>query len=241
MTATAVTFLIDVDNTLLDNDAVQADLREQLEADFGTASRDRYWEIFEQLRSELGYADYLGALQRFRVSAEQDPTMNDPRFLGMSSFLVDYPFAERLYPGALQVIEHLHQWGPTVIFSDGDVVFQPRKVQRSGLWDAVDGRVLIYVHKERMLADVQRRYPAQRYVLIDDKLRILAAVKAALVEPLTTVFPRQGHYALDPQLLGRYPHAADLTVEHIGELLHYDFSNSPPRRLAPGRLHTGEP
>jgi FMN phosphatase YigB (HAD superfamily) len=229
MTAAAVTFLIDVDNTLLDNDAVQADLREQLEVDFGTQSRDRYWALFEQLRSELGYADYLGALQRFRVSAEQDPTMNDPRFLGMSSFLIDYPFAARLYPGALQLLGHLQQWGPTVILSDGDVVFQPRKVQRSGLWDAVDGRVLIYIHKERMLADVQRRYPAERYVLIDDKLRILAAVKAELGQRLTTVFPRQGHYALDPQLLARYGAAADLTVEHIGELLQYDFS----------RPHTG--
>jgi FMN phosphatase YigB (HAD superfamily) len=240
MTASAVTFLIDVDNTLLDNDAVQADLREQLEADFGAASRDRYWAIFEQLRDELGYADYLGALQRFRVSAEQDPTMNDPRFLGMSSFLVDYPFTERLYPGALQVIAHLHQWGPAVILSDGDVVFQPRKVQRSGLWDAVDGRVLIYIHKERMLADVQRRYPAQRYVLIDDKLRILAAVKDTLAERLTTVFPRQGHYALDPQLLARYPRAADLTVEHIGELLQYDFSTSSPRPLPPAQPNTGD-
>ena len=141
MTAAAVTFLIDVDNTLLDNDAVQADLREHLEADFGADSRDRYWAIFEQLREELGYADYLGALQRFRLSAERDPTMNDPRFLGMSTFLVDYPFAARLYQGALQVIGHLHRWGPAVILSDGDVVFQPRKVQRSGLWDAVEGRV----------------------------------------------------------------------------------------------------
>lgn len=240
MAAAAVTFLIDVDNTLLDNDAVQADLREHLAADFGTQSRDRYWEIFEELRNELGYADYLGALQRFRVSAEQDPTMNDPRFLGMSSFLIDYPFAERLYPGALQLIGHLHTWGPTVILSDGDVVFQPRKVQRSGLWDAVDGHVLIYIHKERMLADVQRRYPSERYVLIDDKLRILAAVKAALGTRLTTVFPRQGHYALDAQQAARYPDAADLTVEHIGELVQYDFSTSPPRRLPPARPHGGE-
>src|SRR6185312_11603678 len=210
MTAAAVTFLIDVDNTLLDNDAVQADLREQLEADFGTASRDRYWSIFEQLRSELGYADYLGALQRFRFSAEQDPTMNDPRFLGMSSFLVDYPFAERLYPGALQVIEHLHQWGPVVILSDGDVVFQPRKVQRSGLWDAVDGNALIYVHKEQELDDVEQRFPAEHYVMVDDKLRILTAMKKIWGERLTTVFPRQGHYALDLKVIANYP-PADIT------------------------------
>jgi FMN phosphatase YigB (HAD superfamily) len=229
--AAAVTFLLDVDNTLLDNDAVQSDLRDHLEADFGTASRDRYWDIFETLRDELGYADYLGALQRFRISAEQDPTMNDPRFLQMSAFLVDYPFPTRVYEGALEVIGWLNQWGPTVILSDGDVVFQPRKVQRSGLWEAVDGRVLIYIHKERMLADVQRRYPATRYVLVDDKLRILAAVKAALGARLTTVFPRQGHYALDPQEIARYPAAADLSVEHIGELLEYDFSGAQPRRL----------
>jgi FMN phosphatase YigB (HAD superfamily) len=227
----AVTFLLDVDNTLLDNDAVQGDLRDQLETDFGTRIRDRYWQIFEQLRSELGYADYLGALQRFRASAEQDPTINDPRFLGMSSFLVDYPFGERLYEGALQLIAHLGRWGPTVILTDGDVVFQPRKVQRSGLWDAVDGRVLIYIHKELMLADMQRRYPAARYVLIDDKLRILAAVKAQLTTRLTTVFPRQGHYALDREAIARYP-PADLTVERIADLLQYDFSTSPPRSAA---------
>ncbi|HEY7929615.1 MAG TPA: hypothetical protein VID71_06365 [Steroidobacteraceae bacterium] len=240
MNAAAVTFLIDVDNTLLDNDAIQADLREQLESDFGTQSRDRYWAIFEQLRDELGYADYLGALQRFRISAERDPTMNDPRFLGMSSYLVDYPFAQRLYHGALQVLGHLRQWGPTVILSDGDVVFQPRKVQRSGLWDAVEGHVLIYIHKEHMLADVQRRYPAERYVLIDDKLRILAAVKSLLGQRLTAVFPRQGHYALDPQQLERYGAAADLTVGHIAELLQYDFSISPPRPLPSARPHTGD-
>src|SRR5579871_556884 len=227
----AVTFLLDVDNTLLDNDGVQSDLRDHLEENFGAASRDRYWEIFEVLRAELGYADYLGALQRFRFSAERDPTVNDPRFLQMSAFLIDYPFAERLYAGALEVIEHLHRWGPTVILTDGDVVFQPRKIQRSGLWDAVQERVLIYIHKELMLADMQRRYPAARYVLVDDKLRILAAVKSVLGEQLTTVFPQQGHYALDPREIARYP-AADLTVASIGELLQYDFSTSPPRRAS---------
>jgi FMN phosphatase YigB (HAD superfamily) len=226
MVAAAVTFLLDVDNTLLDNDAVQADLRAQLETDFGAACRDRYWQIFEQLRSELGYADYLGALQRYRASAEQDPTTNDPR----SSFLVDYPFAQRLYAGVLQLIGQLGRWGPTVILSDGDVVFQPRKVQRSGLWDAVDGRVLIYIHKEHMLADMQRRYPAARYVLIDDKLRILTAVKAQLGARLTSVFVRQGHYALDREAIAHYP-PADLTVERIADLLLYDFSTSSPRPL----------
>lgn len=217
-----VVFLLDVDNTLLDNDHVQEDLRSHLECEFGAASRDRYWELFEELRAELGYADYLGALQRYR-SVEAERGMSDPRLLLMSSFLVDYPFADRLYPGALEVIAHLGTWGPTVILSDGDVVFQPRKVQRSGLWRAVDGRVLIYVHKERMLDDIVQRYPSRHYVMMDDKLRILAAMKKILRDRLTTVFPRQGHYALDPGNLSAYP-AADLTVERIGDLLHYSYS-----------------
>jgi FMN phosphatase YigB (HAD superfamily) len=228
-TPATVTFLLDVDNTLLDNDAVQSDLREHLTREFGAHSRDRYWDIFEALRRELGYADYLGALQRFRVWAEQNPAVDDPRLLQMSAFLVDYPFKQRLYPCALEVIGHLGTQGPTVILSDGDVVFQPRKVQRSGLWDAVGGRVLIYIHKERMLADVQRRYPAARYVMIDDKLRLLTAMKQLLGERLTTVFARQGHYALDLQAIAGLP-PADLAVERIGDLLHYDFSTPTPRR-----------
>jgi FMN phosphatase YigB (HAD superfamily) len=215
-------FLLDVDNTLLDNDRVQADLRDHLEHEFGAENRDRYWDIFEALRAELGYADYLGALQRYRAS-----TMTDPRLLMMSAFLVDYPFAERLYPNALDVIAHLAAAGPTVILSDGDAVFQPRKVQRSGLWDAVDGRVLIYIHKEQMLGDLERRYPARHYVMVDDKLRILAAMKKILRQRLTTIFPRQGHYALDPRIVAMYP-AADLTIEHIGELCAADAAGLGP-------------
>jgi len=216
-----VVFLLDVDNTLLDNDRIIADLNGHLAHEFGDESRDRYWEIFEALRVELGYADYLGALQRYRVGA-----MNDPRLLMMSSFLVDYPFAARLYPGALDVIAHLRHWGPTVILSDGDVVFQPRKAQRSGLWDAVEGRVLIYLHKEQMLDDVEQRYPARRYVMVDDKLRILAAMKKVWGDRLTSVFPRQGHYALDPKNVTAYP-PADITVERIGELVNYDLPALP--------------
>ncbi len=212
-----IVFLFDCDNTLLDNDRVQADLRVHLEQQFGAASRDRYWEIFEQLRAELGYADYLGALQRYRLGAQ-----TDTRILLLSSFLVDYPFADRLYPGALDAVSHCGKWGPTVIFSDGDVVFQPRKIQSSGLWKAVDGRVLIYVHKEQMLDDMQRHFPARHYVIIDDKLRILAAMKGVLQQRLTTVFPRQGHYALDAANNAAYP-KADLTVEHIGELVRLDL------------------
>ena len=232
-----VVFLLDCDNTLLDNDRVQDDLRAHLASEFGVESGDRYWAILEQLRAELGYVDYLGALQRYRLGA-----VNDPRLLLMSSFLVDYPFASRLYPGALDVIRHLGTSGSTVILSDGDVVFQPRKIQRSGLWAAVEGRVLIYIHKELMLDAVAERYPARHYVMVDDKLRILAAMKAAWKDRVTTIFPRQGHYALDPQHTAAFP-AADLTIERIGDLVTCDLPallgtdrepsdrQPPPRRL----------
>ena len=216
-----VVFLLDVDNTLLDNDRVIADLRAHLAREFGSASATRYWAIFETLRNELGYADYLGALQRYRLDAELGPG-SDLRLLQMSAFLIDYPFADRLYPRALEVIERLRTFGPTVILSDGDVVFQPRKVGRSGLWDAVSGRVLIYIHKEQMLDAVQRHHPARHYVMVDDKLRILAAMKQVMQDRLTTVFPRQGHYALDPVVLAAYP-AADLSIERIGDLLDADI------------------
>ncbi|PYO29685.1 MAG: haloacid dehalogenase [Gemmatimonadetes bacterium] len=212
-----VVFLLDCDNTLLDNDRVAEDLRDHLVREFGPASRDRYWAILEQLRGELGYVDYLGALQRYRLE-----DISDTRVLLMSSFLVDYPFASRLYPGALDVIRHLRTWGLTVILSDGDVVFQPRKIQRSGLWAAVEGRVLIYIHKEQMLDPVAARYPARHYVMIDDKLRILAMIKKVWRDRVTTVFPRQGHYAHDRHTLTVYP-AADLTVERIGDLVTRDL------------------
>ena len=207
-----IVFLFDVDNTLLDNDAVQADLSAHLEREGGLASRDRYWQIFEEQRAQLGYADYLGALQRCRAERP-----HDMQLLRISFFLLSYPFATRLYAGALRALEGCRALGPTVILSDGDVVFQPRKVQRAGLWDAVEGRVLIYLHKEQMLEDVARRYPGGHYVMIDDKLRILAAMKSLWRERLTTVFVRQGHYALDPGELARWP-AADVTLAAIGEL-----------------------
>jgi FMN phosphatase YigB (HAD superfamily) len=218
MTALApVVFLLDVDNTLLDNDRIVEDLRRHLTQAFGAECQERYWAIFEKLREELGYTDYLGALQRYRA---QDPC--DSHFMQVSSFLVDYPFADRLFPGAQDVIERLSAWGAAVILSDGDVVFQPRKIQRSGLYDAVEGRVLIYIHKEQQLDDVARRYPARHYVLVDDKLRILASVKEAWKSRVTTVFPRQGHYAHDPHVLAAYP-PADIAVECIGDLLRYDL------------------
>ena len=221
-TTADVVFLLDVDNTLLDNDRIILDLRRHLETTFGVASSDCYWAVFEELREELGYADYLGALQRYRSNAEHGVTA-DERLLLMASFLIDYPFAERLYPRALEVIAHLGHFGPTVILSDGDVVFQPRKVLRSGLWDAVGGRVLIYVHKEQMLNEVQRQHPARHYVMVDDKLRLLSAVKAILGDRVTTMFPRQGHYALDPINVSRQP-TPDVTVEHISELADLDLS-----------------
>jgi len=213
-----VVFLVDVDNTLLDNDRVVADLMRYLEKEVGAERQRRYWEIFEAMRAELGYADYLGALQRYRV---ENP--RDSHLLSMSYFLVNYPFANRLYPESLDVIEHLRTWGPVVILSDGDVVFQPRKVERSGLMDATERNVLIYIHKELELEDVERRYPAERYVLVDDKLRILAAVKKVWGSRVTTVFPRQGHYAIDPKAIEGYP-PADVTIERIGELLRYDLA-----------------
>jgi FMN phosphatase YigB (HAD superfamily) len=205
-------FLFDVDNTLLDNDGVADDLRRYLTEEFGAERQQLYWYEFERLRDELGYADYLGALQRFRLAYPHDTHM-----LALSEWLVDYPFVERLYPGAIELVESLRGRGRPVILSDGDVVFQPRKVRRSGLWDAFGGDVLIYVHKERELDDVERRYPSARYVLVDDKIRVLAAVKEAWGDRVTTVFPRQGHYALDRELVARYP-AADVTVERIGDL-----------------------
>ena len=221
--STDIVFLLDVDNTLLDNDQIIADLREHLEREFGVAGSDRYWAVFEALRSELGYADYLGALQRYRAGVEASDAAAY-RLLSLSSFLIDYPFAERLYPRALDVVARLGRLGPTVILSDGDVVFQPRKVQRSGLWQAVDGRVLIYVHKERMLDTVQHCYPARRYVMVDDKQRVLTAMKEILGERLVTVFPRQGHYAHDPANIARYP-AADVSVDRIGDLLELDLAS----------------
>jgi FMN phosphatase YigB (HAD superfamily) len=218
-------FLVDVDNTLLDNDRIQADLRRHLEREFGAATRDRYWAILEQLFDELGYRDYLGALQRYRVEHSKDIHL-----LSMSSYLVDYPFANRLYPGSLDVIERLRGWGRTVVLSDGDVVFQPRKVERSGIFESVEGHVLIYIHKEEELEDVERRYPAGHYVLVDDKPKIVAAVKKIWGDRVTTVLPRQGQYARASDAASYRP-AADLTVERIGDLLDYDL----PAILAGGR------
>jgi FMN phosphatase YigB (HAD superfamily) len=219
-----IVFLIDVDNTLLDNDRIQQDLKEHLERAFGRAAREGYWTILEDLFAELGYRDYIGALQRYR---SQHP--REVELLSMSSFLIDYPFADRLYPGALAVLKRLCSLGPTVLLSDGDVVFQPRKIEQAGLSDAVDGRVLIYIHKEEALDDVERRYPAEQYVLVDDKLRILDAVKQFWGERVTTVFPRQGIYARDPKVVSAFP-PADVTIERINDLLEYDL-----QRLWTGR------
>jgi FMN phosphatase YigB (HAD superfamily) len=224
MTPSPIVFLVNVDNTLLDNDRIQHDLKRHLKREFGAACRDRYWAILEQLFTDLGYRDYLGALQRYRVEHPQDIHL-----LSMSSFLVDYPFANRLYPGSLGVLERFRSWGETVILSDGDVVFQPRKVERSGIFEAVEGNVLIYIHKEEALDDVERRYPAEHYVLVDDKLRILTAVKKAWTSRVTTVFPRQGQYARDRNIIAQCP-PVDLRVERIGDLL-----DCEPSALLAGR------
>jgi len=225
MTQTPATvFLIDVDNTLLDNDRFIADLHARLDEAFGAEVASRYWTGFEKLRDELGYVDYLGALQLFRAGAGRSG-MSDPQLLRMSGFVVDYPFADRLYPGALETLKHLRRHGPTVILSDGDVVLQPRKVQRSGLWEATEGRVLIYVHKEEMLDAVEQHHPARHYVMIDDKLRILSAMKAIWGPRLTTVFVRQGHYALDAGADAAHA-PADITVERISDLINFDFPST---------------
>ena len=213
-----IAFLFDVDNTLLDNDRVIADLQSHLESEVAIDCAQHYWRIFEQLRTELGYADYLGALQRYRVEYPRDPAI-----FTVGRFLLDYPFAERLYPRALEVIEHVKQWGSTAVLSDGDVVFQPRKVDRSGLFEAVAGQVLIYLHKEKELVDVARRCPAEHYVLVEDKLRILAAVKKSWGSRVTTVFVRQGHYARNPTVVAEYPDA-DINIECIGDLLQFDLA-----------------
>jgi len=211
-------FLFDVDNTLLDNDRLQADLSQHLSENYGAEVRDRFWAIFENLRAELGYADYLGALERYRLEA-----MHHPKVLRIANWLVDYPFDERVYPNAIAAVQAAQKVGVAAILSDGDAVFQPRKVQKSGLWPVFGDNVLIYVHKELELADVETHFPARNYVLIDDKLRILDAVKRIWGERVTTVFPRQGHYATDPKILVEFP-PADITIDHIGDMLELDLA-----------------
>lgn len=217
MTTPNVVFLFDVDNTLLDNDRVTADLKLHLEQTVGHERQENYWTIFERLRAELGYADYLGALQHYRIEHPRDLQV-----LTGSHFLVNYPFADRLFPKALEVIEHVKRWGTALILSDGDVVFQPRKIERSGLFEAVDGHVLIYIHKEQELEDVERRYPGHHYILVDDKIKILTAVKKIWGGRVTTIFPRQGHYAHDQELVRRHP-PPDMTIDRIGDLLAQDL------------------
>jgi FMN phosphatase YigB (HAD superfamily) len=228
-----VVFLLDVDNTLLDNDRFTADLDARLEQAFGATARDRYWAIYAELWDELGYADYLGALQRFRSGLEDDPDL-----LQISSFLLEYPFEERLYPHALDAIAHLRTLGAPAVLSDGDVVFQPWKIQRSGIWAAVEGRVFVYPHKERSLGAVQRRCAAAHYVMVGDKRRLLAAMKRVLDGKLTTVFVRQGHYAAESAGEGFDP-TPDLALDHVGDLRHLHLSDfvitQGPLRALPGR------
>jgi FMN phosphatase YigB (HAD superfamily) len=215
----ATVFLFDVDNTLLDSDRIEADIGQYLASEYGVAGRERFWAIFEALRGEFGFADYLGAVQRFRLEA-----IHDSRVLRLAAFLLEYPVASRLYPRALDTLAHVGQWGRTVILSDGDAVLQPRKIRRAGIWDAVAGRVLIYVHKERMLDHVKAHYPAQHYVMIDDKPGVLAAMKKIWGAQLTTVLPRQGRYARTSAGTASIA-PADMTVEHIADLIDCSYSD----------------
>ena len=207
-----VVFLFDVDNTMLDNDAFQDDLRAHLQLSFGAHVYQRYWRIFEDLRSQVGYADYLATLESLRL---EEP--HNPRLLRLANWLLDYPFADRLYPGALETVRHVQRSGLPAILSDGDAVFQSRKIDRSGLWAAFDDNVLIYVHKQKELKTVERCYPANHYVLVDDKLSILQDVKDIWGDRVTTVFHRQGHYALDSRAIAKL-RPADITIDHIAEL-----------------------
>lgn len=216
---TETIFLFDVDNTLLDNDRIEADIGAHLEAEYGAAGRDRFWAIFEALRGEFGFANYLGSVQRLRLEM-----LRNPQVLGLSAFFLEYPFADRLYPRAQETLAHVRNWGRTVILSDGDAVFQPHKIRRAGLWNAVEGRVLIYIHKERMLDEVKRLYPAQRYVMIDDKPGILAAMKQIWGAQLTTVFLRQGHYA-HASLSMASPPFVDLSLERVSDLIACSYSD----------------
>ena len=215
----ATAFLLDVDNTLLDNDRFAADLGDRVESCFGAAQRARYWDIFAQRRAALGLADYLGSLQEFRVGLD-----DDPQPLDMSQYLLEYPFTSRLFPRALEAIAHLRTLGSPIVLSDGDIVFQPRKIQRSGIWDAVEGRVMIYLHKEKVLDHMQRRFPAKHYVMVDDKANLLAAMKSVLGAQLTTVFVRQGHYALAAESNSVVP-APDLVIERIADLLNHNSTD----------------
>ncbi|HLK20956.1 MAG TPA: hypothetical protein VKT81_18520 [Bryobacteraceae bacterium] len=218
MSAAKTVFLFDVDNTLLNNDQVTADLKRHLQTEVGPDRAQRYWQIFEILRTELGYADYLGALQRYRIEYPRDP-----KLLAVSYFLIRYPFANRLFPGSIDAVQHVAQWGPAAILSDGDVVFQPHKVYRSGLYETFNGNVLIYVHKEHELEDVEQRFPAAHYVVVDDKLRILAAIKKIWNDRVTTVFVKQGHYAHDAKAIAQYP-PADVSIDRIGDLCNHSFA-----------------
>jgi FMN phosphatase YigB (HAD superfamily) len=231
MPASDTVFLFDVDNTLLDNDRVTADLKRHLDSKVGPERAQRYWQLFEAIRTELGYADYLGALQRYRIDYPHDPNL-----LAVSYFLIEYPFANRLFPNSIDAVEHVAPWGPAVILSDGDVVFQPHKVNRSGLYEVFNGNVLIYVHKEHELADVELRFPAKHYVVVDDKIRILRAIKEIWGSRVTTVFVRQGHYAYDAETVAKYP-PADVSLDRIGNLLDYDCgAGLRPARDVLGKL-----
>lgn len=211
-----IVFLFDVDNTLLDTDRVRSDLRDFLVRQIGAEEEEHYFDIFERLRGELGYADYLGALQEYRVSRP-----HHTEIIHVSLYLLNYHFANRLFPRSLDAVEHARRQGTIAILSDGDVVFQPHKIENAGLWETFKGNVLLFIHKEQEMDAVAERFPADHYVMLDDKLRILDAMKRVWGSRLTTVFVRQGHYAHDAQYLEGYM-PADVTLAQIGDFLEYD-------------------
>ncbi len=212
-------FLFDVDNTLLDHDRVKQDLGALLDSRIFDGASEHYWSAYEAIRAETGQADFLASFQRCWIDSECNP-----HWLPAADLMLDYPYSDRLYPGALHVLEHVSRFAMVAIVSDGDAVLQPRKIRRAGLWQAVDGRVLIYQNKQQRLADIAHRFPAQHYVMIDDKPDVLVHMKSAWSSRLTTVFPRQGHYAHDQEHRHDQPEP-DISIDHIGDMLKLDIKD----------------
>ncbi len=210
-------FLIDVDNTLIDNDAVKKDLDEHITVELGPALAARFWEIYEQARKERETVDIPLALSRLRTQTSL-ADMDEQTYLHVHSIFDNYPFFERLYPGTLETLHYLRTLGLTVIVSDGDRFFQAEKIFASNLAEAVEGRVLIYIHKQQHLDEIVRQYPADHYVMIDDKPEILADTKELWGKRVTTAFVQQGKYAAEQKPPNFAP---DISVLHIADLRNY--------------------
>jgi FMN phosphatase YigB (HAD superfamily) len=210
-------FLIDVDNTLLDNDKVKKDFDAHLQAELGPELTQRFWELYEQVRQEKSVIDIPESLRRLRQETPLSK-MDEQTYDHVVSIFENYPFFQALYPHALETLAYLSTLGTTVIVSDGDCFFQAEKIYHSNLADAVEGRVLIYTHKQEHLDEIMQCYPADHYAMIDDKPQILADAKALLGSKLTTVFVKQGKYATDKLPENFTP---DIEVSHIGDLRKY--------------------